>query len=209
MARKTAFDRIFADLADGLGEHPLARRKLIYTPFTEVDPVKLKEFMHADPRDPDRPDGAWLGWLGNKPLKSLDAAEELKFMQDYSRARGSQFDFMVQYEPNGPYIAYADIMCYPHQKGAEIGFWVLPSWRDKGVATRITHDFYEQLSKVAPKIGIRDMVAETRPEYVTSQHVLERSGMVKRAEYSHTRHGRSGERIEYVRPLDIPSQRGR
>lgn len=165
MAKKTAFDRIQLDLTKALNG-----RGLIFTPFHAVDPEKFAVFAAAD-------DYAWTGGVPSEPAK---LAEQFVQINEHVRARGTQFDFLLQREPGGPYIGYANVMLHPHNRTAKFGYYIQPSQRNQGLATEVASIIKDQMAIVAPRIGLNELVANVREDNLPSRRVLEKAGLENR-----------------------------
>lgn len=196
MAKKTAFDRITRDLKNAFNGHGL-----IFTPFIEADPVKFGEYMHAD-------EDAWITHVGGKPLAGGDPTDELAYMNGYTRSRGTQFDFLLQREPNGPYVGYTNIMLHPHNRTAMVGYYMLPSTRNHGVATQTVEIITRQLGSIAHRIGLKELGASVRDDNAPSVRVLEKAGFENRG-VRPSQFGRPGTFLGFVQSLKLNQDKTR
>ncbi len=191
MAKKTAFDRIQLDLTKALNG-----RGLIFTPFHAVEPEKFETFAEAD-------DHAWTD--GRAYQTGTLAAQFVRVNGDV-RAGGTQFDFLVQEKPDGPYIAYANVMSKPHTRTASFGFFVLPAHRNKGIATGIGASVTEALAEIAPKLGMKQFTASVKDDNAPSLRVMEKLGIEPKGTGASS-FGRPGNYMKYAERVAGPRER--
>jgi RimJ/RimL family protein N-acetyltransferase len=191
MPEMKAYDERVAEL-----KHVLEGQSLIFTPFPEADPVKFGEYMHAD-------NDAWLKHMGGakhpegKPYKSLDPVEELAAMNAYTREKGVHFDFLLQHEKDGPYLGYANIMLSADNPIATLGYYILPPYRQHGVATEAASAIMQQLEKDSLDIGLDGINAIVRDDNIASSRVLEKAGFNNNGP-TPSQFGKPGNFIEFV-----------
>lgn len=90
------------------------------------------------------------------------------------------------------------------ESGAEVGFWVHPAHRGKG----ITVTALELAARFAAGSGLRELTARTLPENSASQRVLEGAGFTRTGRATETTP--SGQRVEllhYARRVGNPTAR--
>lgn len=86
--------------------------------------------------------------------------------------------------------------------GAEVGFWVHPAYRGKGITTAALR----LAVRFASGCGLRELTARTLPENTASQRVLENAGFVSTgSEVETAPSGQQVELLHYVREIGNPT----
>ncbi len=171
-----AYNHKMEQIADMLS----AQGDLEFVPLHRLEPAPFKAMMLDSDHD-------WVRGLGWKPEETSfeDPAWIAKHLNDWYYTKSNSADvtvaqFQIRRKGSAELLGETQVCLYEKLKKATIGYYVLPSCRNQGLATKMVQQVVEGFTAHGHEFGVRQIVAGAEPENTISLRILETAGFERR-----------------------------